>query len=71
MKSTVPYDHVVEDVEKLTIEEQESLVKLLHHRLTERRRTELAKEIQEAQKELREGKATATTPDELANEIVS
>ena len=71
MRSTIQYNHVVEDVEKLTLEEQESLVKLLHQRVMERRRAELAIEIQDARNEFQNGKATPATPNELANEMIS
>ncbi len=61
----------METVDSLPLEEQEELIEILRRRVIERRREELAKEIQEARKEFRAGRARPATPDELMSEILS
>jgi hypothetical protein len=62
---------VVEAADRLTVEEQETLVALLNRRLADRRRTELAADIREAQREFECGALRPTTPDEIMREILS
>jgi hypothetical protein len=71
MESIVHFDEILDDVEKLSLEEQETLIDILNRRVIDRRRLELAKEIQEAQKEFQEGSVKTVTPDELMREILS
>ncbi|TAK63873.1 MAG: hypothetical protein EPO24_03760 [Bacteroidetes bacterium] len=71
MQNTITYNDILEDVDKLSLEEQESLIDVIQHRLIERRRDELAKEIQAVRQEYRDGKATVVSADELAREILS
>lgn len=65
------FGDVLETVDSLPLEEQEELIEILRRRVIERRREELAKEIQEARKEFRAGRARPATPDELMSEILS
>ncbi len=71
MESIVHFDEILDGVEKLSLEEQETLIDILNRRVIDRRRLELAKEIQEAQKEFQEGSVKPVTPDELMKEILS
>jgi len=50
---------------------QEALTDIIRRRIVERRRAELAKDIQEAQQEFKAGNARLVTPDELIAEILS
>ena len=50
---------------------QEALTDIIRRRIVERRRAELAKDIQEAQQEFKAGNAHPATPDELIAEILS
>ena len=64
--------HVVVDAaDRLTLEEQETLVAVLNRRLADRRRAELAADILEAQREFERGALRPTTPDEIMKEILS
>jgi len=65
------FGEVLEAAEKLTSDEQETLIDILNRRLADRRRSELAKDIQEAQQELQSGGCRPATADELINEILS
>lgn len=64
--------HVVVDAaDRLTLEEQETLVAVLNRRLADRRRAELAADIHESQREFERGALRPTAPDEIMKEIVS
>ncbi len=71
MGNTALFGEVLEAAEKLTLEEQETLVDILNRRVIDRRRTELAKDIRDAQREFDDGVCKPTTPDDLMREILS
>ncbi len=71
VKSTVPFGEVLETIDRLPLEEQEELIEIVRRRVIEQRRTELAKDIREAQEEFRKGHVRPATPDELMAEILS
>jgi hypothetical protein len=71
MEKLIPFGDVLEAADKLSLEEQEALLEVLHRRLIERRRDELARDIQQAQEELRAGQCRPVTPEELMKEILS
>jgi polyphosphate kinase len=62
---------VVEAADRLTEEEQETLIEVLNRRLADRRRAELVTDIQEALREFEGGALRPTTPDEIMKEILS
>jgi polyphosphate kinase len=62
---------VVEAADSLTQEEQETLIELLNRRLAGRRRAQLVRDIQEAQREFESGALRPTTADEIMKEILS
>jgi hypothetical protein len=61
----------LEAADKLSLGDQEALLEVLHRRIIERRREEIAKDIEEAQQEFQAGQCRPITPSELMNEIVS
>jgi hypothetical protein len=71
MGNTSSFGKALETVDRLPLEDQEALIEILHRRIIERRRAELAKDIQDAQKEFKAGNAHPVTPDELMAEILS
>jgi ADP-dependent phosphofructokinase/glucokinase len=71
MESMLAFGEVLEVVDRLSLEEQERLIEVVRRRVIERRREELAKEIQDAQKEFQAGHCHPVTPDELVAEILS
>ncbi|MFQ5865752.1 MAG: hypothetical protein ACE5IW_11045 [bacterium] len=71
MGNTISFGQVLEAADKLSLEEQETLIGILHRRMIERRREELAQDIKEAQKEFREGKCKPVTVDQLMKEMLS
>jgi len=71
MEQTMPFGEVLEAINKLSLEEQETLMDILHRRMAERGRKALAVEIQEARREFAEGQCWPATADELMKEILS
>lgn len=71
MGNLVIFNEILESADKLSLDEQETLTEILHRRLIEHRRAELAKEIQEAQQEYQEGRCQPATPSDLMKEILS
>ncbi|MBU1262598.1 hypothetical protein KKG61_02750 [bacterium] len=71
MRNIMTFNEVLESADKLSLDEQEILREALHRRLIEHRRAELAKEIQDAQQEYKEGGCQSATPSELMKEILS
>ena len=71
MRNTISFNEVLETAEKLPIEDQETLIEILNKRIIERRRSKLANEIRNAQKEFKAGKCRPTSVDELMREILS
>ena len=71
MAEALPFGEVLEKVEQLSLEDREALVDIVRSRIAEQRRAELAKDIREARRELKAGRARPATPDELLEEILS
>lgn len=65
------FTKILEAADQLLIEDQEDLIKILQNRLRDRRRAELIKEVQEAQREFALGQCQPTTPEQLMQELLS
>ena len=65
------FDEILEAVDHMPQEDQESLIEVLKSRLRDRHRAELVKVVQEAQAEYRKDECRPTSPDELMGEILS
>jgi hypothetical protein len=65
------YGQVVDSIEALPDEQQESLVELLQHRLAERRREALVKSVREARKELKSGKLRPATSAAIMRRVLA
>ena len=71
MGTTITFDGVLDAADKLSFEEQEALIEILHRRIIDRRRSESAKEIKDAEKEFHAGGCRPVFPDDLMGEILS
>ncbi|MBC8446322.1 MAG: hypothetical protein H8D78_01100 [Chloroflexi bacterium] len=71
MEKALPFGEVLETVEQLSLEDQETLIDIIRRRIIEQQRAKLAKDIREAQKEFKAGNVRPATPDELMREILS
>lgn len=63
------FDEVLEAVESLPEEQQESLIDIVHRRQIERRREALAAGIQEAREDLARGAVRRGSADDLLDEL--
>lgn len=65
------FAEILEAADQLLIEDQEDLIKILQNRLRDKRRSELIKEVQEAQREFVLGQCQPVTPEQLMQELLS
>jgi hypothetical protein len=71
MAQTMPFGEVLEVIDQLSLDEQETLVDILHRRMAERGRQQLVAEIEAARQEFAEGGCQPATTDDLMKEILS
>jgi hypothetical protein len=71
MSSPTTFGEVLEVAGALPIEEQESLLEILHRRIIESRREAIAQDIREAETEFETGQSRPVTVDALMNEILT
>jgi hypothetical protein len=69
MKKLNSFAEVLEAADKLSPDEQETMIDILYRRMIEHRRKELVKEVQEAQQEFQEGRCKPATSDEILKAI--
>ncbi|MEL6437670.1 MAG: hypothetical protein AAFQ80_00240 [Cyanobacteria bacterium J06621_8] len=69
--ASINFGEILEAAEQLSLEDREDLIRILQHRLREQKRTDLVKDVAEAQQEFAQDKCTPITPEELMNEILS
>ena len=65
------FSDVVDAADALSPDEQENLVSILQQRLREQRRAELARSVEEAEAEFRDGKCKPGSVDEIMKLIDS
>jgi len=71
MSSLLRFDEVLEAIDKLPSEDQETLIAIVERRRIARRRADVAAEVQEARQELQTGGCRPQTPADLMKEILS
>jgi len=71
MGNSRSFGEVLEDADKLSMEEQEELMDVLSRRIAERRRESLTRDIRSARGELRQGRCRPMSAEELMTEILS
>ena len=69
MAKTVPFGEILEAVDQLPPEDQETLLDVLQRRMIERRRDAIARDIRQAQREFQRGRCKPMTPSDLMKEI--
>jgi hypothetical protein len=65
------YGQVLDSIEALPDDQQESVVDIVRKRLAERRRAALVKSIGEARKEFKSGKIRPATPSEIMRKVLA
>lgn len=71
MAQTMPFGEVLEAIDHLSLDEQETLRDILHRRIAEQGRRKLAAEIASARQEFAKGQCQPATADDLMKEILS
>ena len=71
MNFHLPFADVLEAVDRLSSEEQETLLEIVHRRIVERGRKRLAEEAKEARQEFVDGVCRPVHTDQLMDEILS
>ena len=71
MKNKMTFNDVLESVDKMSLEEQETLTEVMHRRIVERKRAALVREIEAAQQEFEDDSCQPATPSDLMKEILS
>jgi hypothetical protein len=71
MSETAGFAEILEAAGRLTLPEQEELVEILRRRMIDERRAELARDIQEAEREYQAGGCRPVSPSELIKEVLS
>ena len=71
MEKLESFAKVLEAADELSLVEQENLAEILHRRVIERRRAQLAREVHEARQEFETGGCPPVTTDDLMSEILS
>jgi hypothetical protein len=67
----ITFNEVLEAVDHLSLDEQESLVDVIRRRIAAHRRQEMAKLVTSAQEEYKAGKLTPETPDDIMQSLLS
>lgn len=63
------FAEVLDHADELAIDEQESLVEVLQHRVAERRRGELLQAVKSARREFKAGRCKPATPSEIVKRL--
>jgi hypothetical protein len=71
MENTTSFAEVLEAVGKLSLDEQQTLLVIVRHRLAEQGRKRLAQDVREAREEFAKGRCDPTTAKDLMKEILS
>jgi hypothetical protein len=65
------FSTVLDAADALSLQEQETLIEILRHRIAERNRQRLIKDVQEARRDFAQGQCPEATADEIMREILS
>lgn len=65
------FSAVLDAADTLSPQEQETLIEVLRHRIAERNRQRLIKEVEEAPRDFAQGECREATADEIMPEILS
>jgi hypothetical protein len=63
------FAQVLDSADELAIEDQESLVEVLQHRLAEHRRAELVEAVKSARRDFRQGRCRPATPAQIVKRL--
>ena len=70
-RTSTPFQRAIDVIEALPLEDQETLIDLVHRRLIERRRAEIARHAAETLQAVREGRAQYGTIEDLRRDLLA
>jgi hypothetical protein len=70
MESVLPFGEVLEAVEKLSLEEQETLIEIIRRRIIEQRRAEIASNAATTLQAVGEGRARYGSVEDLKHDLI-
>lgn len=65
------FAEVLETIETLTVDEKETLVDILQHRLQENKRQRIVESVKESRREFENGELKSSSVDDIMKEISS
>jgi hypothetical protein len=65
------FSDVLDTIEDFSIDEKETLVDILQHRLQEAKRQRIIKSVEESRREFEKGELKSASVDEIMREILS
>lgn len=71
MSESLTFNDVLEAASQLSLDEQESLLDIMNRRISEIRREQLIRDVEQAEKEFEARNYRIVTPDEIMDEILS
>jgi hypothetical protein len=71
METETNFNAVLEAADTLSLDEQETLLDILSHRVADSNRQRLVEEVQAARREFAQGQCTVVTADDLMQELLS
>jgi hypothetical protein len=71
MEPVAPFGEILDAASKLPLDDQQALADILHRRVIEQRRTEMADELRQSKREFESGVCPPVSPDEIMKEILS
>lgn len=71
MESGMNFSAVLEAADTLSLDEQETLIDILQHRVAHSNRQRLVEDVQSARQEFAQGQCSETTVDALMQELLA
>jgi hypothetical protein len=69
MSKTIQFNQILEMIDSLSVDEQDDLINIVRHRQIEKRREEIANNINQARQEYQDGKVLRGTVDDIIAEL--
>jgi hypothetical protein len=67
----ITFAEVLETIENFTVDEKETLIDILQHRLIENKRQKIVKSVKESRRDFEKGNLKPVSVDDIMNEILS
>jgi hypothetical protein len=65
------FGEILESADKLSVDEKESLVSILNHRVAEQRRDQVVEAVKQARREFKEGRCRPATTAQIMKKLLA